>query len=154
MLAARSDGQPASLGTTQDSEGSCSSLLKFQPAETAETVASFFSSYSHLISRGITLPFWNLLAAFPDLSFLFLFLCLFLFSFDFLSLLNEWVTLKHFLRDAFSGGFFPALYPVLSTQALCIFRKLLISAVSNVSTSLKDKEFQTGRILSTFLFSR
>lgn len=49
-------------------------------------------------------------------------------------------------------GFFPVLRLMLSTQVVCVFRKSLISAVSNLSMFIKDL-FQTDKILSTFLFS-
>lgn len=64
------------------------------------------------------------------------------------------VPLKPSLRDAFSGvwGFFPVLYLMLPTQVVCVFRKSLISAVSNLSIFIKDL-FQTGKIPFTFLFS-
>lgn len=69
------------------------------------------------------------------------------------AILNERVTLKHAETCPLSClGFFPVLHPMLSTQAVCGFRKSLISAVSNLSMFIKDL-FQTGKIPSTFLFS-
>lgn len=50
------------------------------------------------------------------------------------------------------GVFFPVLYLMLSTQVVCVFRKSLISAVSNLSMFIKDL-FQTGKILFTFPFA-
>lgn len=49
------------------------------------------------------------------------------------------------------GVFFPMFYLVLSTQMVCVFRKSLISAVSNLSMFIKDL-FQIGKILSAFYF--
>lgn len=50
------------------------------------------------------------------------------------------------------GVFFPMLYLVLSTQMVCVFRKSLISAVSNLSMFIKDL-FQNRQNPLRFLFS-
>lgn len=129
---------------------SSSSRKKVSTCRNSRT--SFFCSYSHLIARGIALSFWNLLITFPDLT------C-FSFPFFFFSPFFRATVLK--VRELPSNTRWE-----MPSQAVlflhytwhCLhkhsgFRKSLISTVANLTISLKDQEFQMGRILLTFLFS-